>query len=228
MKYVSVFDIIGPVMVGPSSSHTAGAVRIGQIAWAIYGGIAPEVKITFYGSFAHTWRGHGTGLAVVAGLLGFKTYDERISQAFTEAQKLGMHVTICTSEEEMSHPNTARIELSNPEKGFKVELVGASVGGGSVEIVELNGYKILLDGDAKNIIIMHNDVSGSIAMITSVFAKYKLNISHMEVSRKVKRGIAIMLVETDEDYSLNMIQDLEKLPIVTQVIHMKKIGSQEN
>ena len=219
MKYNSVSDIIGPVMIGPSSSHTAGAVRIGQIARSIYGGQAESAEIIFYGSFAHTFKGHGTDVAIVGGLLGLSTFDERIPKAIELAKEEGMKVIISVSDDPVRHPNTARIKLSG-SKG-DLEVVGESVGGGSVCMIEMNGFRMQVYGDVPTLIVMHRDKAGVIATITDVFARHKVNISHMEVSRLNKGDIALMSLETDEPISEDILLDLRKLENTERVVNVK-------
>ena len=137
MKYRSVFDIIGPVMVGPSSSHTAGAARIGLMAGKLFGETPTVIHITFYGSFADTYRGHGTDVAIIGGVLGYDTFDDRIPQSIDIAKSKGIKIHFETSEALTDHPNTARVHLTNGVEEF--ELVGISIGGGTIEITELNG-----------------------------------------------------------------------------------------
>ncbi len=220
MKYLSVTEIIGPVMVGPSSSHTAGAVRIGQMARSIYGGQAREAEIYFYGSFAHTFKGHGTDVAVIAGLLGFSTFDERIPYALEEAEKAGLKVTVIPTNEPADHPNTARIILRG-ELG-QVNVVGISIGGGNAQITEIDGFRIQVNADMATSIIMHQDKAGVIASITEIYGKHGINIGHMEVSRKTKGDIALMSLETDEEIGGEVLAELRALPYMHKVIQIQR------
>ncbi|PEF43866.1 L-serine ammonia-lyase, iron-sulfur-dependent, subunit beta [Bacillus cereus] len=140
MKYKSMFDIIGPIMVGPSSSHTAGAARIGVEARTLFGEQPDEVDISFYGSFAKTYKGHGTDVAIVGGLMGFPTDDARIPKALNLAKIMGMNVNFHECEEESEHPNTARLRLIKGSR--QMELVGISIGGGMMEITEIDGKRV--------------------------------------------------------------------------------------
>ncbi len=220
MRHKSITEIIGPVMVGPSSSHTAGAVRIGQMARSIYGGQAEEATIYFYGSFAHTFKGHGTDVAIVAGLLGYNTFDKAIPKALEIADEKGLKVTIIPSSERVSHPNTARVEL----KGSLGELsvVGISVGGGTVEIKEINGFRIRIHDDMPTTIIMHQDRAGVIASVTDIFGQHDINIAHMEVSRKERGELAIMSLETDTAIEEDILLALRKLPHMHKVIQVQR------
>jgi len=215
MKYKSVFDIIGPVMVGPSSSHTAGAARIGLVARKLFGRKPAWARISFYGSFAETYRGHGTDVAIVAGLLGFDTFDDRLPNALEIARIEGLDVSFFTEEAIPHHPNTARLRIGD-DRG-KLELVGVSIGGGKIEIVELNGFELKLSGHHPALLIMHNDRYGTIGAVASALAKHAINIGHMEVSRKEKGKEALMTIEVDQPLTDDLIQELEQLPNVIQV-----------
>ncbi|AGT31498.1 serine dehydratase subunit beta [Geobacillus genomosp. 3] len=215
MKYKSVFDIIGPVMVGPSSSHTAGAARIGLVARKLFGRKPEWARISFYGSFAETYRGHGTDVAIVAGLLGFDTFDDRLPNALEIARIEGLDVSFFTEDAIPEHPNTARLRIGD-DKG-KLELVGISIGGGKIEIVELNGFDLKLSGHHPALLIMHNDRYGTIGSVASALAKHAINIGHMEVSRKEKGKEALMTIEVDQPLTDDLIQELESLPNIIQV-----------
>lgn len=210
MKYRSVFDIIGPVMIGPSSSHTAGAARIGRVARNLFGKAPEAVTIHLYGSFAKTYRGHGTDLALVGGLLNYDTYDERIANALTEAEAQGMKVTIIEEKLDADHPNTARLILKHNED--RLEIVGISIGGGKIEIVELNGYDLRLSGTQPAIFIAHHDRYGAVAEVAGILAKHKINISYMEVSRKTKGKTALMVIETDQTISQPVVDEVSQAP----------------
>lgn len=196
MKYRSVFDIIGPVMIGPSSSHTAGAARIGRAARAIFGRKPKKVTITLYGSFAKTYRGHGTDIALVGGILDFDTFDQRMPDSLEIAKKEGIEVTFIESDEIPVHPNTARLHLED-EQG-SVEVVGISIGGGKMEIVEINGFELKLTGNAPVLLVLHQDRYGAIATVAGILARHEINIGYMQVSRKEKGSIALMSIETDQ------------------------------
>lgn len=218
MKYRSAFDIIGPVMVGPSSSHTAGAARIGRVARTLFASFPKKAVISLYGSFAETYKGHGTDVAIVAGLLDFETYDKRLPRSLEIAKELGMEVEFVLEKAVPDHPNTVRILLSNESK--KMELVGVSIGGGNIEIIELNSFKLKLTGENPAILVVHNDQFGVIAAVTTVMAMRKINISHMEVSRKEKGKTAMMVIEVDQKIDESVFKELENIPNVKQIIRM--------
>jgi L-serine dehydratase len=215
MKYKSVFDIIGPVMIGPSSSHTAGAARIGRVARSLFGREPKWATISFYGSFSKTFKGHGTDVAIVGGLLDFDTFDERIIGAIDIAKKSGMKIKFIEEEAITDHPNTARV-LIGDEQGEQ-ELVGISIGGGKIEIIELNGFELKLSGHHPAILVVHNDRHGAIAAVSNILAKEEINIGHMEVSRKEKGKMALMTIEVDHNIDDHVIKQLEQLPNVLQV-----------
>ncbi|PTM59118.1 L-serine ammonia-lyase, iron-sulfur-dependent subunit beta [Desmospora activa] len=218
MKYRSVFDIIGPVMIGPSSSHTAGAARIGRAARLLFGRQPQRVGITLYGSFAKTYRGHGTDIAIVGGLLNFDTDDERIVRSLDLAKEAGMNVTFIESDERREHPNTARLFLED-EKG-SLEVTGVSIGGGKMEIVELNGFELKLSGTAPALLVTHHDRYGAIAKVATVLADHRINVGYMQVSRKEKGSEALMIIETDQTVSDTAEQAIAQLPEVTGVTVM--------
>lgn len=197
MKFNSVFDIIGPVMVGPSSSHTAGAVRIAKVARSLFGREIKWAKIHLYESFAKTYRGHGTDRALVGGLLGFETEDERIIDALEIAKKQGVEIEFFEDTAATDHPNTARLVVGDDEES--IEVVGISIGGGKVEIIELNGFELRLSGNHPAILIAHNDRAGAIAAVTQILAEHHLNIGHMSVNRKDVGKEALMVIEVDDN-----------------------------
>ncbi|MCM3224964.1 L-serine dehydratase [Terribacillus saccharophilus] len=215
MKYQSVFDIIGPVMVGPSSSHTAGAARIGRAARLIFGLQPTWATVHLYGSFAKTYRGHGTDLAIAGGLLGYDTDDDRIRFALETAEKHNMKIEFIEDTAATEHPNTARIKLGTDDSSM--ELVGISIGGGKVEITELNGFELRMSGNKPAILIMHNDRFGAIASVTQILAKHEINIAHMEVSRKDVGKDALMVIETDQNVEDDVMQVLEKASHINRV-----------
>jgi len=197
MADYSVFDIIGPRMTGPSSSHTAGACRLGGVARRIAGGDIKSVEFTLYGSFAKTGAGHGTDKALIAGVLGMEPDDARIRDAYEKAKEAGLSVRFTLSEEQKPHPNTAKIRVT--EAGGRVtEVVGESVGGGNIRITEINGLDVELTGEYPTLIIRYQDVPGVVAVVTHVLAQHRINIAFMRVFRHGKGADAYMIIETDQ------------------------------
>jgi L-serine dehydratase len=218
MKYRTIFDIIGPVMIGPSSSHTAGAARIGRVARTLFGQKPETAHIYFYGSFAKTFKGHGTDVAIVGGILDFDTSDNRITESITTAKQQGINIVFHEEEAITDHPNTAKIVLQKGEG--QLELVGISIGGGKIEIIELNGFELRLSGNHPAILVVHNDRYGVIASVSNVLAKYEINIGHMEVSRKEIGKEALMVIEVDQNVEDPLLSELESL---ANIVKVKKI-----
>ncbi|MCM3739086.1 L-serine ammonia-lyase, iron-sulfur-dependent subunit beta [Oceanobacillus luteolus] len=220
MKYNSVFDIIGPVMIGPSSSHTAGAARIGLAARNLFGKQPSWAKIYLYESFAKTYKGHGTDFALAGGLLGFATDDLRMSKALDIAKEAGLKIEFIEDNSGVDHPNTARLVIG--DENDQLELVGISIGGGKVEITELNGFELRLSGNHPAILIMHNDRFGAIASVTRILAKHEINIGHMEVNRKDVGKEALMVIEVDQNVGDDILQELQ---YADHIIQISKIDS---
>ncbi|TCT26812.1 L-serine dehydratase [Melghiribacillus thermohalophilus] len=216
MKYRSVFDIIGPIMIGPSSSHTAGAARIGRMTRKLFGREPEWADIYLYGSFAKTYKGHGTDVAIVGGILDFDTFDERISQSLEIAKKNNINIRFIEEDALTDHPNTARIRMG--DKDGEIELVGISIGGGKAEITELNGFDLKLTGHHPAILVMHNDKHGAIAAVTNILARHEINIGHMEVSRKEQGKEALMVIETDQNIPDELLHQLEQTENIVQVV----------
>ena len=215
MKFTSVFDIIGPVMIGPSSSHTAGAARIGRIARDLFGRQPKWAKIHLYGSFAETYKGHGTDVALVGGLLDYETDDERIKTSFEEAQAAGLTFEFIPEQAHKEHPNTARIVMGDDESELSVE--GISIGGGKIEISEVNGFKLRLTGGMPAIIVVHNDRTGCIANVANCLAMHDVNIGHMEVSRIERGQTALMVIEVDQNIDDRVIEQISYIPNIIKV-----------
>lgn len=219
MQTYGVFDIIGPRMVGPSSSHTAGAAKLGRMAYRIAGGgsalsnatgsvaasCIKKAKIILFGSFATTGRGHGTDKALVAGILGLEPDDPRIRYSMLLAQEADVEVEIEFSEEPADHPNTAHIHLEG-QNGKITDVTGASVGGGNILITNVNGMEVKFSGEYPTLIIRHTDVPGVINMVTLILAKEQVNVAFMRVFRHGRRSDACMVIETDSPVSERVCQ----------------------
>ena len=217
LKFQSVFDIIGPVMIGPSSSHTAGAVRIGKIVSSIFGEDPTEVEFQLFNSFAQTYRGHGTDLALVAGILGMDTDDPRISNSLEIAHERGIRIVWSIQKESNApHPNTTTITVKNDHKTISV--TGISIGGGNIQVTELNGFAISLNMNTPTIIIVHQDVPGMIAHVTEALSRYDINIAQMNVTREKAGEKAIMIIEVD---SRNCDEAIE---LIRQIPHLHNVN----
>ncbi|GKU82014.1 L-serine ammonia-lyase, iron-sulfur-dependent subunit beta [Niallia sp. NCCP-28] len=214
MKYRTVFDIIGPVMIGPSSSHTAGAAKIGRVARILFGRQPKWAKVSFYGSFAQTYQGHGTDVAIIGGILDFDTFDERIPSSLSIAEEIGMNISFIEEKANVDHPNTARIIIG--DEMDQLELVGISIGGGKIEIIEINGFQLKLSGNHPALLVLHQDRAGTIAAVANVLAELSINIGHMEVSRKEKGQMAMMTIEVDHNMDDDVLESLMKLPNIIQ------------
>lgn len=210
MENFSVFDIIGPRMTGPSSSHTAGAERIALMARRIIGNEVRKVRFTLYGSFAETGRGHGTDKALISGILGFEPDDPRIIDAYHYAEEEGIEVEFEYSDEPMRHPNTVKIEAVDVN-GRETEVMGESIGGGNILITEINELEVELSGDYPTIIVQHQDVPGVIAEVSHVLAQLGINIAFMRVFRHGRGDDAYMCIETDTPVTKELQEIMRKL-----------------
>ena len=194
---VSLLDIIGPVMVGPSSSHTAGACRIGLLARCLAGGTPERGVLQLHGSFARTGEGHGTDKALVGGLLGFKPDDERLRTALQIAEKEGLDYKFeKTTIADAAHPNTVRITVERGE--VTSTMLGSSLGAGRILVQEIDGYPVEVTGNFHTIVLVAEDRKGSIARITGILAEHDINIATLRLTRKERGGDAFMVIECDE------------------------------
>jgi len=216
----SVFDMIGPVMIGPSSSHTAGVVKIARAAIRILGALPEEAEIIFYNSFARTYEGHGSDRAILAGLMDFETDDKRIKNAIEIANEKGLKYHFkSVGNASTLHPNSIRLKLKKGDA--EVEVLGESKGGGVINIAEVNGFRANFNASLHTMIIFADDVKGSIAFIANVLAHDDCNIATMSVSRKGKNDLACQVIEIDSpvkpvtfEYlkSLSWIKEVKSIP----------------
>ena len=212
---INIFDMMGPVMVGPSSSHTAGAARIGNMGRTLLGEEVARADIGLYGSFAETGFGHGTDRALLAGLLGMKPDDLRIPNAYEEANRAGMAYSFRTVELRDAHPNTALLELTG-KSGKKLTLQASSVGGGAIVVNKIDGIDVNFTGDFNTLIVRNQDESGSVAAITSILSQVHINVANMSVNRHRRGGDALMVIETDQ------VEFLSELPGILSVTYYDK------
>jgi L-serine dehydratase len=212
----SLFDIIGPVMIGPSSSHTAGAVRLGALARAVLGADPVSADVDLHGSFASTGRGHGTDLAIIAGLLGMAPDDDRIRRAPELAEAAGTRVSFTDADLGEAHPNTARIALRGAD-GRSVVVQGSSVGGADVEITRIDDFPVSISGELPVLVVEHHDQPGVIAAVTAVLAEHGVNVASMEVSRQMRGAGALMVLESDQPVDGNAVAEVAKASGVTGV-----------
>lgn len=206
---MNIFDILGPVMVGPSSSHTAGAARIGLIARQLLGDTPEKAEIFFHGSFADTGKGHGTDRAIVAGLLGMEPDDDRIPVSFDIAKEQGMEFTISEKELRGAHPNTAHLILRG-RNGREVNVQASSLGGGRIQVNKLDGMDVSFSGESNTLIIYNEDRPGLVADVSSLLASVSVNIGTLQLFRDRRGGTAVMVYEIDHPLSPAIVQVLEQ------------------
>jgi L-serine dehydratase len=221
---VSILDIIGPVMVGPSSSHTAGACRLGLLARNLVGGTPQKAHIELHGSFARTGEGHGTDKAIVGGLLGFRPDDDRLRTALDIAAGEGLDYTFAKTklgEENEVHPNSVRITV---ERGDRTSvMVGSSLGAGRILVNDIDGYPVEVHADHHTIVLVAEDTRGSIARITTLLADTGVNIATLRVSRRRRGGDAFMVIEVDEPPSDAVRDAIRALPWVRWAFRLDRV-----
>lgn len=215
MRFKDVFSIIGPAMTGPSSSHTAGAVRLGRVARHWLGAVPEQAKLTLYGSFADTYKGHGTDLALLGGLLDYDTDDARIPDAEQWAKQAGMSFELVTSSLPAPHPNTVRFELQQGSK--QRTLLGSSIGGGNIHVQQLNEFRVNLTGELPALVLLHSDKPGILGSVTSLLGNAGVNIAYMHVDRKGRDGEALTTLETDNAIPAQISTELQALAHMYEV-----------
>jgi len=222
-KVNSIFDVLGPIMIGPSSSHTAGAARLAKIASYIAGKNIKSVKFYLHGSFQHTYRGHGTDRALIAGILGLEAEDDQLRNSFELAEQKKLEYEYIPADLGPVHPNTVKFEIVN-EDDVKTIVTGASIGGGAVRITNINGYEVSISGDYNTIILNYPDVKGVISQVSSILSNYGINIATMNVSRKSIGKEATMIIEIDGTIGDEAIEEIEKIDLMNSVIVVKTKG----
>lgn len=205
---MNILDIIGPVMVGPSSSHTAGAARIGQITRKLFGEEVTEARIWLHGSFLATGKGHGTDRALVAGLMGLAVDDSRIPESFELAKERGMKFEFGAVNLQNGHPNSVKLEVTGAS-GRKLEVVGISIGGGRVRISEIDGLRADFSGEAPTLVVFNQDKPGCVVRVSLKLGLAGINIATMQVYRDARGGHAVMVIEVDQKVPDDCIRDLE-------------------
>jgi L-serine dehydratase len=222
---VSLLDISGPVMVGPSSSHTAGACRLGLLARCLVGGTPDRARIELHGSFARTGEGHGTDKAIVGGLMGFRPDDERIRDALGIAEREGLDYRFektTLGEENEVHPNTVRITIERGDRSSV--MVGSSLGAGRVLVTEIDGYPVEVTGNYHTIVLVAEDVPGSVARIATILAEDEINIATLRLTRKQRGGDAFMVIEVDEQPDEKVRTDIRALSWVRWAFRLDKVS----
>ena len=208
---MDIFDLIGPIMVGPSSSHTAGAVRIGLVSRKLLGEEVQRAELYLHGSFADTGVGHGTDKALIAGLLGMEPDDERIPHSFEYAENAELEFSFGVTELRAAHPNSVLLKLRG-ESGGEVEIVAASVGGGRIQIRRLGGMELCFTAEQPTLIIKNEDQPGSVADVSRVLAQRGINIGTFQVNRDGRGGCAVMVIECDAPISQDVVNYISSLP----------------
>jgi L-serine dehydratase len=223
---VSLLDIIGPVMVGPSSSHTAGACRLGLLARCLVGGTPERARVELHGSFARTGEGHGTDKAIVGGLMGFRPDDERIRDALGIAEREGLDYRFektTLGEENEVHPNTVRITVERGDRSSV--MVGSSLGAGRVLVTEIDGYPVEVTGNYHTIVLVAEDIPGSVARIATILSEDGINIATLRLTRKERGGDAFMVIEVDEQPDEKVRADIRTLAWVRWAFRLDKVSA---
>lgn len=223
MTNIGIFDVLGPIMIGPSSSHTAGAARLGKIAGTIVNKPIKEVSFLLHGSFRETYKGHGTDRALVAGILGFLPDDPNLKDSISIANEKGIIIRFLQADLGQVHPNTVKFLIKDIED-IEWEVLGSSIGGGLVEIHEINGKKVKVTGEYPTIITCHDDVPGTVSKISTLFYENKINIAFMSLSRNQKGKDATMTLEVDTNISDEIINEIKSINGVNRVIVINSLG----
>lgn len=219
MKEISVFEVIGPRMIGPSSSHTAGALRVALLARRMASAAVVSVKFVLYGSFAQTYRGHGTDLALVAGILGLSADDERIRTSFELAKEAGLAFEFTTRVQvpkSHPHPNTVDIVMTGAD-GSETAVRGCSVGGGAIKIVRINGVEVEFTGEYHTLIICQQDAPGVVAHVSQVLSVHNINIAFMRLYREAQGHRAYTVIEADEPIDERVVREIALNPAIVDV-----------
>jgi L-serine dehydratase len=216
-KVNSIFDVIGPIMVGPSSSHTAGAAKLARIARSLSGEEIKKVIFMLHGSFQTTYKGHGTDRALLAGILGLAPSDPSLVDAYELAEKAGLEYEFVKKDLGPVHPNTIKFIVTGAS-GNVTELVGASVGGGEVLVSSLNGFEVSFSGNSYTVISIQDDVPGIVSEISGVFAAAGLNLATITLSRSARGREATMIMEIDSEPSQEVLDRLRNLPRIRKII----------
>ena len=223
MANIGIFDVLGPIMIGPSSSHTAGAAILGKIARTIVNKPIKDVTFLLHGSFKETYKGHGTDRALVAGILGMMPDDERLRDALLIAEKEGLEVHFLPADLGQVHPNTVKILMTDCDD-INWEVLGSSIGGGLVEIYEINGNKVKITGEYPTIITCHDDIPGTVSKVSTLFYDNDINIAHMTLVRSQKGKDATMTFEVDNNVSEELIAAIKAVEGVNRVILINSLG----
>ena len=220
MREYSAFDILGPIMIGPSSSHTAGAARLAKIAEIIAGGNISKVEFLLHGSFAKTYKGHGTDRALVAGILGMNPWDKNLKNSMEVAKERGISVKFTEEDLGAVHPNTVKFIITK-KNGEVSEIMGSSIGGVDKDKIEFTGVY-------PTILVNHLDMPGMVARVSEVLYEYKINIAFMKVYRKsIKGSRAVMVLEVDDFIIKDIVEEIENIPNIYKARAINPINEEE-
>lgn len=226
MSGMGVFDILGPIMVGPSSSHTAGAARLGKVARIIAEDDVVEAVFLLHGSFGKTYKGHGTDRALVAGIMGMDPSDERLRDSIKIATEKGIKITFKEQDLGECHPNTVKF-LLKCKNGKEYDVTGSSIGGGNIEISEINGNKVKFTGAYTTIVTSHKDIPGTVAKVTNILYSNKVNIAFLSLERSQRGKNATMTFEVDSKISDSLIGEIKEIEGIEKVILINKVEDGE-
>jgi L-serine dehydratase len=220
-RKVSILDVMGPVMVGPSSSHTAGTARLGRVAREILDEDPVEVHFYLHPPLAATYRGHGSDFALVGGSIGLNVDDPRIPEALRIAEGMGIEITFSDEDLGEVHPNTVRIEAKGASR--EVEVVGSSIGGGVIEVFKINGFQTRFKGDSPVLLLFYRDRPGMISEVTKIIAEESINIASLYCSRKQRGKEAFMEIDVDSPMSAGALQRICSLEDVADARYLDRI-----
>ena len=220
MRDYGVFDILGPIMIGPSSSHTAGAARLAKVAGIIAGGKVARVNFLLHGSFAQTYKGHGTDKALVAGILNMDPWDEDLKSSLKIADEKGIEIAFTETDLGEVHPNTVKFIITKTD-GSVTEVTGSSIGGGNITVINIDGQAVEFTGERPTILTSHRDLPGVISKISSILYEENINIANMRVFRSQKGKMQTMALETDSLISESL---MEKINNITEIENVKFIN----
>lgn len=223
---MNLFDIMGPIMVGPSSSHTAGAARIGRVARSLLGEEPQEAELLLHGSFASTGKGHGTHQALIAGLLGLAPDDPRLPDSFSLAEEMGLHFTFGTCVLRDAHPNSVLIRVTG-RSGRSMEMGGASLGGGRVKVFEVDGMECTFSGELPTLVVHNTDRPGCVSHVTIILASTGVNVATLQLNRGRRGGIAVMVIECDKAVPAPVVEEIRALPGIQRVTCYIPEGQEE-
>lgn len=220
-RKVSILDVMGPVMVGPSSSHTAGTARLGRVARELLDEDPVEVKFFLHPPLAATYRGHGSDFALVGGAIGLNVDDPRIPEAIRIAEQMGVEIEFSEEDQGDVNPNTVRIEVKGKER--QAEVVGSSIGGGIIEVFKLNGFQTRFKGDSPTLLLFYRDRPGMISEVTKIIAEEGINIASLYCSRKRRGKDAFMQIDVDSPVSERALARIGGLPDMAEAKYLDRI-----